>query len=79
MLQVSGPLFRARNSGRHLLAAFGAATTSVHAIFHLTDPLTIRGALFTNLGAQATRAFVKSRADQHEMSGRPTHLGASHH
>jgi hypothetical protein len=51
---------------------------SVHAIFHFADPLTIRGALCADLGAQATGAFVKFRADQHDVRGCSTDLGASH-
>jgi hypothetical protein len=61
------------------LAAFGATTASIRAFPHFTYPLTIRGALFADLGACATGEFVKFRAEQHEMSGRPTNLGASHH
>ena len=60
------------HSGSHLLAAFGAATARIHAFPHFTYPLTIRGALFTDLGAFATGEFVKFRAEQHEnarMSG----------
>jgi hypothetical protein len=67
------------HSGSHLLAAFGAATASIHTFPHFTYPLTIRGALFADLGAFATGEFVKFRAEQHEMRGRPTNLGASHH
>jgi hypothetical protein len=67
------------HSGSHLLAAFGAATASIHAFPHFTYPLTIRGAPFADLGALATGEFVKSRAEEHEMRGGPTNLGASHH
>ena len=67
------------HSGRHLLAAFGAATASIRAFPHFTYPFTIRGALFADLGAFATGEFVKFRAEQHEMRGCPTNLGASHH
>lgn len=66
------------NSGSHLLATFGAVTASVYAIFHFADPLTICGALCADLGAQATSAFVKFRADQHDVRGCSTDLGASH-
>jgi hypothetical protein len=61
------------------LAACGAATASIGAFPHLTNPLTIRGALFADFGAFATSEFVKVRAEQHEMRRRPTNLGASHH
>jgi len=54
------------NSGSHLPATFGAAAASIRAIFHLTDPLTIRCAMCADLGAEATGAFVKFRADQHD-------------
>src|ERR1700732_4165836 len=67
------------HSGSHLLATFGAATASIGAFPHLTNPLTIRGALFADFGALATGEFVKVRAEQHEMRRRPTNLGASHH
>jgi hypothetical protein len=67
------------HSGSHLLAAFGAATACIRAFPHFTYPLTIRGALFTDLGAFATSEFVKFRAEKHEMRGCPTNLGASHH
>jgi hypothetical protein len=66
------------HSGSHLLAAFGAAAC-ILAFPHFTYPLTICGALFTDLGACATGEFVKFRAEQHEMRGRPANLGASHH
>src|ERR1700730_11773629 len=67
------------HSGSHLLAAFGAAAARIDAFPHFTYPLTIRGALFADHGALATGEFVKFRAEQHEMRGRPTYLGASHH
>jgi hypothetical protein len=67
------------HSGSHLLADFGAATARIHAFPHFTYPLTICGALFADPGALATGEFVKFRAEQHEMRGRPTNLGASHH
>jgi hypothetical protein len=67
------------NSSSHFLATLGAASASVHAFFHFTDSLTICGALITDFAAQATSAFVKFRSDQHEMSGCPANLGASHH
>jgi hypothetical protein len=67
------------HSGSHLLAAFGAAAARIHAFPHFTYPLAIRGALFADLGACATGEFVKFRAEQHEMRGRPAYLGASHH
>jgi hypothetical protein len=63
------------HSGSHLLAAFGAATARIHAFPRFTYPLTIRGALFADPGACATCEFVKFRAEQHEMRGRPTDLG----
>jgi hypothetical protein len=66
-------------SGSHLLAAFGAAAARIDAFPHFTYPLTIRGALFADHGALATGEFVKFRAEQHEMRGRPAYLGASHH
>jgi hypothetical protein len=68
-----------QTSGSHFLATLGAAPAGVHAFFHFTDSLTISGALFTNFTAYATSVFVKLRADQHEMSGCPADLGASHH
>jgi hypothetical protein len=61
------------------LAACGTATASIGAFPHLTNPLTISGALFTDFGAFATGEFVKVRPKQHEMRRRPTNLGASHH
>jgi hypothetical protein len=61
------------------LAAFGAAAARIDAFPHFPYPLTIRGALFADLGALATGEFVKLRAEQHELRGRPTYLGASHH
>ena len=67
------------HSGSHLLAACGTSTASIGAFPHLTNPLTIRGALFADFGAFATGEFVKFRAEQHEMRRRPTNLGASHH
>jgi hypothetical protein len=67
------------HSGSHLSAASGAATASIDAFLHFTYPLTIRGALFTDLRAFAAGAFVKLRAEKHEMRGRPANLGASHH
>jgi hypothetical protein len=67
------------HSSSHLLAAFGAATACIRAFPHFTYPLTICGALFTDLGALATGEFVKFRAEKHEMRGCPTNLGASHH
>lgn len=54
-------------SGSHLSAACGTATTSIGAFPHLTNPLTIRGALLADFGAFATGEFVKVRAKQHEM------------
>src|ERR1700730_12571850 len=67
------------NSSSHFLATLGAASAGVHAFFHFTDSLTIRSALFTDFAAYVTSAFVKVRADQHEMSGCPADLGARHH
>jgi hypothetical protein len=61
------------------LAAFGAAAACIDAFPHFTYPLTIRGALFADHGALATGEFVKVRAEQHKMRGRPTYLGASQH
>jgi hypothetical protein len=55
------------HSGSHLSAACGTATTSIGAFPHLTNPLTIRGALLADFGAFATGEFVKVRAKQHEM------------
>jgi hypothetical protein len=52
-----------------ILATFGAAAASIRAFFHFTYAVAIRGALFTDFAAQPTRAFVKFRADQHEMRG----------
>jgi hypothetical protein len=66
------------NSGSHLLATFGAVAARVHAIFHFADPLTIRGTLCADLGGRATGAFVKFRADQHDVRGCSTDLGANH-
>ena len=66
------------NSGSHLPATFGAAAASIRAIFHLTDPLTIRCTMCADLGAEATGAVVKFRADQHDVRGCSTDLGASH-
>ena len=40
------------NSGSHLPATFGAAAASIRAIFHLTDPLTIRCTMCADLLAQ---------------------------
>jgi hypothetical protein len=67
------------HSGSHFLATFGAAAASIRAFFHFTYAVAIRGALFTDFAAQATRAFVKFRADQHEMGGGSADFGASHH
>jgi hypothetical protein len=67
------------HSGSHLLAACGTATASIGAFPHLTNPLTISGALFADFSAFATGEFVKVRPKQHEMRRRPTKLGASHH
>jgi hypothetical protein len=61
------------------LAAFGAAAARIDAFPHFTYPLTIRSASFADLGALATGEFVKFRAEQHEMRGGPTYLGARHH
>jgi hypothetical protein len=46
------------HSGSHLLAACGTATASIGAFPHLTNPLTIGGAFFADLGALATGEFV---------------------
>jgi hypothetical protein len=46
------------HSGSHLLATFGEATARIPAFPHFTYPLTIRGALFADLGALATGEFV---------------------
>jgi hypothetical protein len=66
-------------SSSHFLATFGAAAASIRTFFHITYKVAISGALFTDLAAQATGAFVQLRADQDEMRRRPADLRATHH
>jgi hypothetical protein len=60
-------------SSSHFLATFGAAAASIRTFFHITYKVAISGALFTDLAAQATGAFVQL------LRRRPADLRATHH
>ncbi|MDP9630351.1 UNVERIFIED_ORG: hypothetical protein J2W85_002425 [Ensifer adhaerens] len=74
-MRVLSPIF----SSRHFCAVLRTATASRYTRLHVSDALTILGALSADFRALSADVLVMLGTDKHEMCRRPADFCASHH